>query len=212
MREKEPYSRGYNAGVWIISRREKFNFPTADLVRITNGDNKFMRIFYMHKIAQLLFPGQFINVIGARIVTRKSLEGEERQPLDAIRNFLYSQQADVSSEHATFSAHMDIGGPGKVSLCRCGNCASHREFHHSNALAERAYADSFLMKAIGIMPPNYGDPSDYCLTREGKIVFFEIEFLNGERLKNHLSSLRRPNPNEQKALALVRRYNKLLHD
>lgn len=212
--EGEFYSKGYHAEVYWVNPQEKLLFPGADLVRVNNplrrrslwvpgiieGRKEYARLlFYKHKIAQTLFPGNFPDVVGART------EGEDEDRTDA----LFSRKANIPDEHSTFSAHIIVNDQReKVSACLCSSCVSHRAFHRSNALFERAIKTSTSMEMIGIRPDYVRDPSDYCLTKEENIIFFEVK-INVAELERHLSSLKSLSFNEREALVLVKRYNEL---
>lgn len=216
MQEREFYSKGFHAGIYEVSSQERLWFPHADLVRLDKprmaGDkNRFARMFYSHKIAQILFPNNFINVVAARVDRDKD---SDKYRTTSRTNMLYSQKADIPIEHSTFSAHMELPYRAfqKVFSCRCSDCTSHRAFHLSNALAEKAEEVSIPMGKIGILPAYSGDPSDYCLTGQGNIVFFEIDVFNDKALGEYLSSLENPNSREKEALVLINRYNELLSE
>lgn len=233
MQERKFYSKGFNAEVYEVNPQERLWFPHADLVRLDKpkiegvvGDkNRFKRLFYRHKIAQALFPDNFINVVAARTETREGLYEDRmlstkthklHKLLKSRRDMFFSQKADISIEHSTFSAHMRPGYElnEKVSSCKCNDCISHRTFHFSSALAEKANEVSISMRRIGVSPAYFDDPSDYCLTGKGNIVFFEIDEFEFDStvLEKYLSSLGNPNSREKEALMLINRYNKLLKE
>lgn len=230
MQERRFYSKGLLAEVYEVSPQERLWFRHADLVRVDGPwivgpvDMKkiFARLFYKHKIAELLFPDNFIHVVAARTEVRKVLYEDRmlstkthkvHKLLESRTNTLFSQKADIPVEHSTFSEHMitdSDGKQGKVSSCQCNDCISHREFHSSSALAEKAEEVSIPMRRIGVVPAYFGDPSDYCLTGKGNIVFFEIDNFDNTALAEYLSSLENPDSREKEALILINRHTQLL--
>ena len=229
---QEKYSSGFYSEVFKVDKQQKLYFPQSDLVKVDESSDKnwFARLFYRHKIASLLFPDNFINVTGSQV------EPWERELIDEIKiggttfknrvtrvHRLFSQMAHVPENHAVFSQHITVVGPDsignerndrtqeKVSLHDCVHCKAHREFHKSNDLQEKAINSASPMLDIGILPPIH-DPSDYCLTEEGNIIFFEIDNFDEEVLGKHLSSLKNPNEMEENALRLLRRINELFED
>lgn len=230
MREREFYSKGFCAEVYEVNSQERLWFPHADLVRldgpwivgVVDIKNNFARLFYRHKIAQILFPDNFINVVAARTEVREALYEDRmlstkthrvHKLLESRTNALFSQKADIPVEHSTLSAHMRLDPDrkqSKVSSCECNDCISHRKFHLSSALVDKAKEVSIPMRGIGVVPSYLGDSSDYCLTGKGNIVFFEIDNFDREALGKHLSSLNNPNSREKEAQILIDRYNKLL--
>jgi len=218
---QEKYSNGFYSEVYRVSPEQKLWFPRSDLVRLDSSSDKnwFARLFYRHKIASLLFPNNFIEVVGAQVdpwernfiyelqigdTTVKGLRDREHR--------LFSKMADVPGEHSKFSSHISLSSKGrKVSICKCGDCIAHKEFHSTNDLEEKARRISAHMMKIGIMPP-FTDLSDYCLTKEGNIIFFEIGSFEEKKLEMHLSSLgEKRSENEETALRLLKRFN-VLHE
>lgn len=225
---QEKYSNGFHSEIYRLNPKQKLWFPSADLVKIDESTDKnwFARLFYRHKIASLLFPDNFIEVVGAQVdpweknLVHETRMGEAtfREPKQRIHR-LFSKMASVPENHAVFSEHMDINfGTGssdreseKVSLHDCVHCKSHREFHRLSDIKQKAIDIASPMQKIGILPPSQ-DPSDYCLTREGNIVFFEINDFDEEVLEAHLSSLSNPNEMEERVLVLLHRLNELHKD
>lgn len=225
---QEKYSHGFHSEVYKVDKQQKLWFPLADLVKIDESADKnwFARLFYRHKIASLLFPYNFINVLGAQVEPwEKNLIDEVTIGKTTLRerkrrvHRLFSQMASVPANHSVFSEHMDINldiavgdkKAEKVSLHDCVDCKSHREFHKSNDLEKKVIETAFPMQEIGILPP-IDDPSDYCLTTEGNMIFFEVNEFDEEVLGKHLSSLKNPNEMEEKALRLLCRFNELYKD
>lgn len=195
----------------MLTPEEKKLFPHADLVRESVGTDTrlFSKLFYRHKIANLLLPDNFIEVTGAQVYPSDDLSNGSIYR--ATR--LFSELAPVNKNHSVFSQHIDrrydaVMG-SKESLCPCDICFSHREFHKSNSLDQRAKQISEEMINIGIVPP-YSDPSDYCLTEKDTVIFFEIEHLDHLNLGNYLRALKDLRPNQQWALRVLDRYEKLL--
>lgn len=228
----EKYSRGFHASVYKVDRQQKLWFPSADLVKIDQSRDKnwFARLFYRHKIAQLLFPDNFINVVAAQVdpwqeqlVDEFTIGKRVFKEQKSREHKLFSKMALVPATHAVFSEHMDInmdissedGGSDsrseKVSLHDCADCNSHRVFHISNGLEQKAMDIAPPMQKIGIHPPTH-DPSDYCLTKEGDIIFFEVQNFQEEQLETHLSSLKSRTENEETALRLLKRFDALYKD
>ncbi len=159
------YAEGCNADVYSMHDKHEWrtHFPTADLVRegrsswSTRVDAKLL--YYTHRIAGLLFPGHFIDVTGAR------MQGGCPQ--------LFSHKAPVPREHTPYSNHSYKITQPKRSGCDCDDCKTHREFHASHQLANRAAEFLERSKEIGIYP-EANDITDYCETAEGKLIFFEL--------------------------------------
>lgn len=224
---KEAFSRGSivsKALVFRVSEEQKLLFPRADLVRIEGSIDKnwAAKLFYRHEIASLLFPNNFIEVIAAQVdpwddglLESSFLDSQEFKKAKEREHRLFSKIAEVSSDHATFSSHMNFGTSGdeiiKLSNHNCEGCKIHRKFHKSKNLEKEATKVALDMQKIGINPP-INDPSDYCLNAERNIVFFEIDEFDGDKLHKYLSSLVTPNENEKKALSLLRRFISLRED
>lgn len=222
MREK--YSGGFDARIYLLTPNQKILFPQADLVREyeTNDKNWFARLFYRHRVASLLFPDNFIDVVAAQVEPwQENLINEEQTEMIVSREAknrthkLFSKLAVVNKDHAIFSQHMygryDIVDRTKISLCSCGHCASHRVLHDETLMAIKARDAGEEMGMIGIFPP-CDDPSDYCLKENGDIIFFEVERFDSIRIRSHLQKLPNPKPNEKRALKLLDRLDQLLNN
>lgn len=221
---RETYSNGFHTVVYKTDRQERLWFPSADLVRIDKSEDKnwFASLFYRHKIAQLLFPDNFINIVAAQVdpwqeqLLDEFIIGEEVFRQQKSREHrLFSQMAQIPAAHAVYSAHMGFDKYEdrleKISKHGCVDCESHRKFHVLENLERKARVASEPMLEIGIQPPTY-DPSDYCLTEGGKIVFFEIDGLDRKILENFLSSLKAPTNSQREAQRLLNRFKHLRED
>lgn len=211
---QEKYSEGFHSEVYTVSKGQKLWFPSADLVRIDKSTDKnwFARLFYRHKIAQTLFPDNFINVVGSQVdpwqeelVKKVTIGGDDYTFQKERVHRLFSEIASVPSSHAIFSEHMSANGK---SLHNCAQCIDHIDFHRSNDIVRKAIEVTLPMQKIGIYPP-IDDPSDYCLTEKDKIIFFEIEDFDSESLGEFLRSLKLPTDAQKKALVLVKRFRSL---
>lgn len=222
MSERIKFSNGYNASVFELTPQEKCLFPEADLVREEKEVDRFWfaRLFYKHKIAHLLFPEHFMEVVGAQIDPPSNQEfsypyqiGENvySEPKERIQR-LFSKRVAVDPNHAIYASHMKLVEDGerglfKKSICECSPCTLHRQFHEENKIAERAITSSCFLedKGIGI---DFMDSSDYCLVNNN-IVFFEIDGFMSSILEKYLLGLKKPTPTEQQALRLLKRYRAL---
>lgn len=179
--ERELFSRGMHAKVHPLDKAESRHFPNADLIRVEcrDGPYFFKRLFYRHRIAHLLFPQHFIDVLG---VTAQNANDPDH-PFRTVSN-LYSKRADVIQDHATYAAHMQLHKGVKKSLCSCDACKAHRLFHAQNDMTLHALKDAKNYNPMGIHTP-WDDDSDYCLAGD-KLVYFEIESFDhlvlGQRL------------------------------
>ncbi len=174
------YSKGMNAIVRAVTPDEQKLFPQAELAReeLCGDPYFFKRNFYRHRIAQILFPGAFPEVVGASqlIHTPQSMSefaGESTVVHAKYMNLLFSKKSPVNEDHSVYSMHMIMNLRGKYSLCSCGTCKRHRIFHAENDLEIRAHAMHQQVKDVGIDLP-WDDPTDYCLSGE-KILFFEMQ-------------------------------------
>lgn len=212
----ERFSRGYYSTVYTLSDQERIRFPHAQLKKDSDRDPYisnpywYALCFYRHKIASLLFPDNFIAVIGTtKEVTTSNVA-------------IFSQIAAVPPEHAVYSAHMryvEIAlnkhpyglSINKRSLCQCETCISHRNFHNQQNIASKARSLAKKISQSGILTP-YDDRSDYCLNDQGKVVFFEIAGFEPTKLINYLDSLKNPSQNQLRAPVLLKRYQQLILD
>lgn len=181
----ERYSSGYYAKVFHVDRRRELRFPQAELVRreVTSDRYWFARLFYTHKTAKLLFPDNFIDVVAAQKGWGKR---NPESDLMEFRPTLMSKVAYVDTDHAVFSLHMDQENyGGKISLCKCGACQAHRTFHKDNNLEVLARRTRDDIAPSGIyVPSDY--LTDYCLSRDAKIIFFEIDGFSPESLRHYI--------------------------
>lgn len=159
------FSRGENASVDRVGTylNECVMFPNADLVRTESSISpNCKRLFYMHKVASLLFPRNFIEVVAAR-------------EINSFSTRLYSRLADVPEEHAIFARDcFKPWGQEKRSICECRPCEEHRHFHDDHDLQQRAFELAKELQEWGIYV-EYTDITDYCLDQKtGEIIFFEV--------------------------------------
>ena len=166
MRMKE-YSSGYHAQVFHTNERQQMQFG-ADLLRVESSIKRrlYAELFYKHKIAGLLFPDTFIDVVGSQVLTSSDQQ--------FWRIGLLSKLASVPSEHAGFSSHMSVNLDGKKVPCNCSSCSQHFSFHMLHSLDEIAQETAEITSRAGIYAP-YTDMSDYCLGEHGGVTFFEID-------------------------------------
>ncbi len=222
MREK--YANGLRSTIFRISSEERLRFPVADLVKedLDSDRQWFARLFYRHKIAHLLFPNNFVKVVAAIVEPHQPYLYEDfdmgkgliiTSPVDRLHR-LYSQLADVAPDHATYASHMKLvfdretRWTGKRSVCSCAACVSHGEDHETRNIEQGATEFSGLVSQIGIgLDP--ADPSDYCISSGGDIIFFEIDKFEPKKLRVHLESIIDPSHVELEALTLLGRHDEL---
>jgi hypothetical protein len=204
MESLEFYSKGLHGSVYRVSKEQKLVHPDADLVKIAITDNQPINhplaIYYRHQMAQLLFPNNFIDVVGVKFTSYDR----------SIHFELFSKLAPVNPDHAVFSAHMDYyrQDNDKDSRCKCEICARHRGEHGWRSWFKNRNTPIHKMKEIGIFPDTT-DPSDYCYTPNG-VLFFELEGLEPKTLQNHLDRLKNPSEEEQKAGKLLTIYKEVI--
>jgi hypothetical protein len=110
---REKYSNGFNSAVYKVDNVDKKRFPNADLIRIDNSSKDrhwFGRLYYRHKIAHLLYPDNFINVVAVTVDSFKKDSFEEVSYSGSFNKEveLFSKVAPVSPDHAIYSSHMRI--------------------------------------------------------------------------------------------------------
>jgi hypothetical protein len=175
------FSHGFHGQVFPIDGKPKIFYPNADLVkRFTSTKEKdALKEYYSLKIAHLLYPDNFINPVGATSLERP---GKLRAFSHGIfgkssrySHSVYTQQAATPLEHATFSSHFtyDETQRFKVQECTCSVCIGHELFHNQFDLRGRATEFAYQLEGVGIYIP-YKDQSDYCLDRNGNLVFYEV--------------------------------------
>ncbi len=211
----ENFTHGGNGIVYRLHQQGKGFLPVrADLVKeeaagnnviskvlsITNAKN----IYYGHRIANLLLPGSVIEVVGTEVAEERFALGVNR-----LMN-VYSLDAKVNPDHATYSAHMIIDHHEKVMVCNCEVCRTHHELHRwIYKEAEKLFTE---LGNIGIYVP-LNDPSDYCfIPTSGKkphVIFFEIERIDPVILEEYLDGLEGLNSNQVEAFKLLQHYNKI---
>lgn len=208
---RERFSGGHVASVYKLSDSERMLFPKADLVRVDRiaDPSWFARLYYKHKVASLLYPNNFIEVVGARVVAPPLLVPTQVRHAGEIQNHsLYSQMAPVSPDHATYADHLTLAvGKDKLykdSTCSCAACIRHGQKHTIGGMARLAQEASDFISPSGIVPPA-DDPSDYCLTDKG-ILFFELKSFNPNQLRKSLAALESTTPNQQAVLHFLNRY------
>lgn len=207
------YSRGFNAKVYRLSPDSPY-VKKADLVRIEDTFDYlwFERLYIAHKIASLLYPDNFIQVVGA--ANRPiSLDGKPGYHAE-----LYSKLAPIPPDHAIFSAHFAVTTKPALAdryhhhnnsnppHCECRTCFDHVNFHEQHKLRSKAtqlHIDSLTHSCISLP---YDDPTDYCLTSNG-LIFFEIEQFNSFALIRKLIQ----NPTHPNQDLLVWMLHKFVH-
>ncbi len=217
----EKYSNGIHANVYKLSERsDKWAYPFADLARVdrTYDRSYSARLYYEHKIASLLFPGHFIDVVATKVVPHGEpfftdlRIGKTVLKIPGERTYtLFSKQADVPERHAVYSSHMIVDHDDgerlvKESVCTCSQCDQHRKFHYSHVLKDLAEAFAKQTDKAGIKIPS-SDPSDYCLGRSG-IIFFEIDNLDTKKLREFLAVTNNKDM-EEKAIHYLKRYEEV---
>lgn len=208
---RERFSGGHVASIYKVSDDEKALFSRADLVRVDRvaDPSWFTRLYYKHKVASLLYPDNFIEVVGARAVSLPLLVPTQTRQSEEIQNHnLYSQMAKVNPDHATYADHLTlVVGEGKLYkdfTCSCVACVRHGQEHDGRDMAKLAQEASDFISPSGIVPPT-DDPGDYCLTDRG-VIFFELKSFDPIQLKKSLTILEGIAPNQQVALSLLDRY------
>lgn len=212
------YSKGFQARVYQVDQSHHLGFPHADLYRIesTRDRTYFVRLFLKHKIASLLFPNNFITVVGSqsdRPTTDLQTEQIALPNIMSGQRFLergislFSCLASVPKDHSVFAAHFKLSDKvsrGKSSSCRCEVCVRHNRFHKSTEIYRIANQLGSRAARIGIYLPDE-DSSDFCLIN-GEVIFFEIESINPHMIWKYLINITNPTDNEQSALRLLDRY------
>ncbi len=193
------YSKGYHAQVYKIEDKTTASmWGEAELERHEKSNSEHganaKLLYYGHKIAHLLFPNNTINVTGARM--------EEGSTI------LYSRLSTVPEEHAIYSMHSRVEGKDKVSDCPCEPCTKHRKFHEENVKKQEVLRTAKSMNASGIWVPRE-DPTDYCKSTEGHIIFFEHE-ISTYACENSL--LYRLSSEQERLQKLIERYNQLMNE
>lgn len=200
----EFYSSGQHGEVYRLTGARVF--PHSEVVKKEADADRywFLRLFYRQRIGSLLFPDNFIEVVGTQVFPSSN-------GVMLRTHSLFSKEAKVNQNHAEFSNHttwseklietFDPTGP-----CTCERCVSHRNFHRENKLGERALEISKKMEAIGIKPP-VNDQTDYCLGERGQVIFFEMLEFDPQKLRRHLAKLKKPTDKETEALKLLDRHD-----
>ncbi len=190
------FSKGMGGEVRHLTPDESRLFPLADLVKNehphTRTNDAFWpaRLFYMHRVAHLVFPNTFIQVtdctLSKQMITEETLPWGETARIHHAKEFsLYSKRAEVHPDHAPYSADMTLDNEmQKVSVCSCRACSAHRQFHEDNQMEERARQKASQLSEAGIFVPT-DDPSDYCLSADD-VLFFEIDRLRTDVLQDYL--------------------------
>lgn len=211
---REVFSHGYNSRVFRVTPEQSAQFNSADLVReverkaLMRNPNHFLELYYGYKITNLLFPDNFITVVGAQrgepSIDRPLFDNEPQGP-NLFPHRLFSREAAVPPDHAQYTAEMGEYDPGiKECVCRCSTCREHDAFHRENNLEKQAREFVLKTKGMGISFPST-DPSDYCLSDNG-ILFFEIDGFKADQVQVYLEGLGDLSQSQQQALSLVKRY------
>lgn len=184
----ELFSAGHNARVYTLSDYERMRFPGAGLARVENRpaveeDRSFLLRYYGYKIAHLLLPEHFVEVVGAR---RAAAPGELEGSDTAKHDILYTKLANVPEGHAVYAAHFDKSHG--LSPCRCQTCLDHVQLHQEFDLARMAKSVAESAARFGFGLPS-GDPTDYCLGENG-VIFFEYDLFYPSMLIERLSTMR----------------------
>lgn len=206
-------SKGFNASIRKINSQETLYFPHMEVCREESASRpeQGKMLFYFHKIAFILFSKHFIDV-GA--VTQHFFLLDR----SFSTNSLYSKLVDGLSAHAIFSSHMQPAkrnifgcGSGKTSSCPCEVCQEHRQFHRSLGYTFNLWQLTNKLSRVGILVPQ-DDPSDHCRPINKSIVFFEIDAVNPNRLRDYLQKEKRL-PVEAKRMGknLLRRLEAISH-
>lgn len=203
----QEFSNGCHGRVYHATPENKLNFPRCDLVKSEDAEDPLhhKKVYYQHKIAQALFPNNFIEVVGSAVCPPYPKLTFPRSHL------IFSKKAEVDKSHAVYSAHMglynDFKETIKRSTCECSDCTSHRDFHAHSGLHYEALSVFNRCLEIGLKLP-YRDSSDYCMGENG-IVFFEITHLDPDKLGCHLRGIRNRSTAEQNALNFLERYQQI---
>lgn len=189
--DHEKFAEGFHAAVYPVGDKERLRgrAARADVVRKENHEKLFYfaELFVKHRLCYLLFPEHFINVVASSTM-RSGLECISYFDWDTglpMHN-LYSVKANVPIAHAHYGTVLTGGiiGP-KRQTCPCAECAEHKRVH----VKHRSEVDELHRTLLdcGIEVP-YNDGSDWCVTQEGNIVFFEIDVIDLSRLKQYIES------------------------
>ena len=185
----EFYSNGGHGNVEHAGTTDRLWFSQADLVKSETlgafDKDRFARLYYRHKIAELLFPGNIIQVVGASS-THNEESDDPWGPKYVHR--LWSRRAVVPTGHAKYSAHMDKSN-NTLKRCTCPICIRHHARFHTSNLERRARRLSKHAEAMGIELPSW-DETDYCLGPNG-ILFFEVDGIDVHTLWTYLTSTSR---------------------
>lgn len=176
------YSRGYRGIVFVNEGKGLVFFSSADLVKTEQTKNPFegLRTFYLMQLTHLLFPDNFIDVVGLTKQSKKSQDGF------IYNNSFFSRKASVPKDHAVYSQHGNKHIGEKSKHCLCDICKRHDFFHGNKDFHDKALdLASFLKCEAGIFVPE-SDPTDYCLDDSGHIIFFEVDKLRHDRAKIYI--------------------------
>lgn len=220
--ERQKFSKGENASVYRTSAWDNLRFPQADLRRHATVDDPhwFQRHFYYLKIAHLLFPEHIIDVTGVTGSPKEEVSYTDiHNPPHRIhtkRSYnLYSKEANVPSEHAIFSRNVTkkLSEEGGVTIIfqatKDRNIAiKHNAKYHTGATYLKALEIAAKMSTVGIDVP-CDDPTDYCISDSGDVVFFEVDGFNTKQVMNYLESRSNPMSHEKRALHLLKRASEL---
>lgn len=199
-------TKGFMARVYWLNPQEKTWFSNLDLSRRETSSlkNYSKLFFYSLKIAQLLFPNNFIKV------------GAVRREIGLILGdyvseeaFAYSKLARINPDHFPYSKHMDFDDfwGRKVSPCKCPSCERHRKFHNSNLTGLRIWFLTRKFAKAGIEVPA-DDPTDYC--QQGKtFVFFEINSIDLQKVRQYLKRRRLKRTTKKQIYGFLRRLEEL---
>lgn len=176
-----------------IARRES----TLDL---TAEPTRSLRRFHALKTVEALFPNNFVDLVGLTQVV-----------VDKSRISIQYARLNFDPDHLTFTHHMksptDSHRPQVV--CDCTDCRRHAPVHSNPKTLEEMRSKANVMSYAGIIP--MGSHENFCIGEAG-IMFLDINEFNGTRVRTALEvvqKLRGLNPNQERALVALDRYNKL---
>jgi|SRR3989344_2950627 len=202
----EYYSNGGHGDVEHAGTTDKLWFSQADLVKSETlgafDKDRFARLYYRHKIAELLFPGHIIQVVGA-----SSTHSEESDHLRGPKyvHKLWSRRADVPDGHVSYSSHMDKSN-NRLKRCTCPDCERHYTQFHTKSLKQKARRLSMRAEEVGITLLAW-DETDYCLGPNG-ILFFEVDGIDVYTLWTYLTRTSREPSVTRLCLNYLDRYQK----
>lgn len=178
----ERFTHGMNADVFMDDEGLVTRVDRLDSVNLA------MVTFLDLKIASLLFPNHFIEIIGMELI-KTSAKLENLEAFHVERR-IKSKLAPIPPEHAIFTKHLkeNLNFFLRGLICDCAVCQAHNNLHNlqleENINIDRA---AWEIRNAGIYVPT-DDPTDYCLGPKG-VIFFEVDLVIPSQLRNYIHSL-----------------------